>query len=72
MRIKVKVTPRAKKVEVKQLAGGTWRVAVRAPAEGGRANAAVIEALAETFSVPPSRIRILRGLTRRLKQIEIL
>lgn len=72
MRIEMKVVPRAKRVEVKQLTDGTWRVAVTVPAEGGRANAAVIEALAETFNVPKTKIRIVRGLASRIKQIEIL
>ena len=67
----MKVVPRAKKSGVEQMADGTWRVAVSAPAEGGKANAAVIEALAEEFDVPKSAVKIVRGLTGRLKEIEI-
>lgn len=71
LRLQVKVVPRAKRPAVEQLADGTWRVAVAAPAEGGRANAAVVEALAEQFDVPKGSVRILRGETGRLKLIEI-
>ncbi len=71
MRIQVKVVPRAKKREVRQLADGTWRVAVAAPAEGGRANSELIEALAKHFDVPKGSLWIVRGQTSRLKQIEI-
>lgn len=71
MRIQVKVVPRAKQPGVEQLADGTWRVAVAAPAEGGKANAAAIETLAGHFDVPKSAVRILRGLANRRKEIEI-
>ena len=71
MRIQVKVVPRAKRPGVTQLADGTWRVAVSAPAEGGKANAAVIEALAEKFDVPKAAVRIVRGLASRNKEVEV-
>ena len=71
MRIQVKVVPRAKKPGVEQMADGTWRVAVSAPAEGGKANAAVIEALAGRLNVPKSSVRIVRGLTGRNKEVEV-
>jgi uncharacterized protein YggU (UPF0235/DUF167 family) len=50
---------------------GSWRVAVSAPAEDGKANAAVIEALAKEFDVPKGAVKIVRGLTGRLKEVEI-
>ena len=53
------------------MSDGTWRVAVSAPAEDGKANAAVIEALAEKFDVPKGAVKIVRGLTGRLKEVEI-
>ena len=71
MRIRVKVVPRAKRPGVEQMAGGVWRVAVSAPAEGGKANAAVIEVLAEKMDIPKSSVRIIRGLASRLKEVEI-
>jgi len=44
---------------------------VAAPAEGGRANAAVIEALAEHFGVPRRAVTIRHGLTARSKLVDI-
>lgn len=70
MKLQVKVVPRAKKPGVEQLADGTWRVAVSAPAEDGKANAAVIEALAKHFDTSKRSIRIIRGETSRIKVIE--
>ena len=71
MRIQVKVVPRAKKPGVAQLADGTWRVAVSAPAEDGKANAAVMDALAKHFDVPKSSVQIVRGLASRNKEVEV-
>ncbi len=71
MKISVKVVPRAKKPGVERLADGSWRVAVSAPAESGKANTAVVDALAKHFDVPKSSIRILRGETSRLKLVEV-
>ena len=65
------MVPRAKRPGVEQMTDGTWRVAVSAPAEGGKANAAVIEALAERLNVPKSSVRIVRGLTGRNKEVEV-
>lgn len=70
-RIQIKVVPRAKRPGVEQLSDGSWRVAVAAPAEDGKANAAVIEALAERFDVPKGAVKIVRGLRSRLKEVEI-
>ena len=72
MRIRVSVVPRAKKTGIEPLPDGGVRVRVAAPAEGGRANAAVVEALAEHFGVPPRAVTILQGMTSRSKLVEIL
>ena len=72
LRIQVKVVPRAKRPGVEKMADGTWRVAVSAPAEDGKANAAVIEALAKEFDVPKRAVKIVRGLASRQKEVEII
>jgi len=46
-------------------------VRVRAIAEGGEANRAVIELLAKALGVPKGKIRVLSGATSRLKQIAV-
>ncbi len=65
------MVPRAKRPGVERMPDGSWRVAVSAPAEDGKANAAVIEALAREFDVPKGAVKIVRGLTGRLKEVEI-
>lgn len=72
MRIRVRVIPRAGKTGIEQLADGSFRVRVTEQAEGGRANAAVIEALAEHFGVPKRAVTILQGMASRSKLVEIL
>jgi uncharacterized protein (TIGR00251 family) len=68
----VHVTPGAKEERV-----GPWldettvKIRVRAKAEGGKANEAVIKALATICNCAPSHISIVRGATTRMKQIEI-
>ena len=44
---------------------------VRATAEDGKANAALIALLAETLAVSKSSVRIASGATARLKRVEI-
>ncbi len=71
MRVTVRVVPRARRVAVEPLAGGGFRVTVTAPAHEGRANEAVVDALAAHFGVPRSRVRIVLGRTARRKVVEI-
>jgi uncharacterized protein len=47
------------------------KVRVRAMAEGGEANRAVTELLAKALGVPKARVKILSGVTSRLKQVAI-
>jgi len=70
-KIWVTVKPQAKKSEVKKISVGEYAVAVTAPAREGKANEAVIELLAEYFSVPKSSIRIVRGQTGRRKLVQV-
>ena len=72
MRIRVRVVPRAKKSGIEPLPDGSLRVRVSAPAEGGRANEAVIDALADHFHVPKRAVTIRQGLTTRSKLVDIL
>ena len=46
-------------------------VAVSAPPEDGKANAAVIALLAKSWRIPKSRIEIVAGATARTKLVEI-
>ena len=71
MNIQITVRPDAKREGVEKLADGTYRVAVHAPPHEGRANAAVIQLLADYFSVPKSTIEIVRGETGRKKWVRL-
>ena len=72
MKIFVTVKPGAKREEIKSADGTHLTVSVRAQAHEGKANDAVIRALAEHFAVPPSSMSIVTGRTSRRKIIEIL
>jgi uncharacterized protein (TIGR00251 family) len=74
--VAVRVTPRGGRDEidgVETLANGrsVVKLRVRAIAEGGEANRAVTELLARTLGVPKARVRVLSGVTSRLKQVAI-
>lgn len=62
----VRVTPRARRPGV-TVEGGALRVAVTAPPEDGRANAAVAEALAHALGVAKGRLVLVRGAASRDK-----
>jgi len=51
--------------------GREVHVWVHEPPTGGRANAAVIRAVASWLGVPPSRLRLARGATGRVKLVDI-
>jgi uncharacterized protein (TIGR00251 family) len=69
--IAVTVKPNAKQIGVKKLADAEYRVSVTAPPEGGKANQAVLELLADHFGVAKSAIKILRGHRTRRKLIRV-
>jgi uncharacterized protein len=73
--IALRVTPRGGRDEIdgiEMLADGRpVKVRVRAIAEGGEANRAVMAVLAKALSVRKTDVRILAGATSRLKQVAI-
>ena len=71
MTIDVKVIPQAKKTLMKE-AGGIFKVYLKAPAVDGKANQALIEFLADHFSVKKSAVEIIKGLKSRHKTINIV
>jgi len=72
MKIFVKAKAGAKKELVEQIDATHFEVQVKAPPVQGKANTAIMKALAEYFNISPSRIRILSGLTSKQKTFEIL
>jgi uncharacterized protein YggU (UPF0235/DUF167 family) len=74
--VALRVTPRGGRDGidgVEALANGrvVLKVRVRAIAEGGEANRAVTELLSKALDVPKVRVRILSGVTSRLKQVAV-
>ena len=74
--VALRVTPRGGRDDIdgiETLADGrvVVKVRVRAIAEGGEANRAVTELLARVLGVPKARVRLLSGVTSRLKQIAV-
>jgi uncharacterized protein YggU (UPF0235/DUF167 family) len=65
------VHPRAKKTALAGKLGGVFKLHLNAPPVEGRANDACIRFFAELAGVPPSRVRILSGLTNRTKVVDI-
>lgn len=51
--------------------GRAIKIAVTAPAEGGKANAALVAFLARRLGLPARDIRVISGLTHRRKAVEI-
>jgi uncharacterized protein (TIGR00251 family) len=74
--IAVRVTPRGGRDHIdgiETMANGrsVVKVRVRAIAEGGEANRAVTELLAQRLGVPKRDVRVLSGTTSRVKQIAV-
>jgi uncharacterized protein len=74
--VALRVTPRGGRDGIEgleTLANGRTvvKVRVRAIAEGGEANRAVTELLAEVLGVSKRDVRVLSGMTSRLKQVAV-
>lgn len=71
MNISVIAHPNSKHPRVEEDLTGTVHVYVSAPPLEGRANMAVIEALAKHFGVKKSAVILLAGHTSKIKHFEI-
>jgi uncharacterized protein (TIGR00251 family) len=70
-RLTVKVHPRAKRSAITGRLGDAWKLALAAPPVDGKANDECVRFFAEWAGVPRSRVRIVMGLTSRIKLVEI-
>jgi uncharacterized protein len=70
MKYNIKVMPHSMREEVSKQ-GDTYIVRVKAAAQDGKANEAVMELLGKHFKVPKSSIVIVTGKTSHNKIIEI-
>lgn len=71
MKVTVFVHPNSKKPRIDKDLLGSLHVYVNQPPLEGKANKAVIEALAEHFKVSKSKVQLLRGEKSKQKTFEI-
>lgn len=67
----VRVSTNSDRPGVEKIGENEYKVRVHAKPVDGKANADVVESLAEFFDVPKSRVRIVAGLTSKRKTVEI-
>ena len=70
-RLRVRVSPGARRGGVAGRVGEVWKLRVTAPAEGGRANEAVVRLLAEAVDVPRRQVALVSGHTARDKIVAV-
>jgi uncharacterized protein (TIGR00251 family) len=70
-RLRLRVSPGAARSRVVGRHGEGWKVRVSAPAEDGRANAAVVQLLAQTLGVPSAQVTLVSGHATRDKIVEL-
>jgi hypothetical protein len=71
MRIRVRVKPGAHADSVSREPDGSLLVSVRARAQEGKANEAVVKAVAKFLRVPKSQVKIVSGPSSRTKILEV-
>ena len=70
-RLRLPVSPGARRAEVVGRHGEAWKVRVAAPAEAGRANEAVVRLLADTLSLPRDAVTLVSGHGARDKIVQL-
>ena len=69
--MKIWVKPNAKHEKIEKLSDNEFRISIKAPPKDGKANQAVIEALATYFKIPKSHISLLHGTKGKVKLFDI-
>ncbi len=67
----IHLQPAARRAGIVGEHGGRLKIAVRAPAVDGRANAALLELLAGRLDLPASALRLVAGAGSREKRISV-
>jgi uncharacterized protein (TIGR00251 family) len=70
-RLRLRVSPGARRSELVGRHGDAWKVRVTAPPEDGRANEAVLELLAKRLDLPRRSLSIVSGHTAREKVVQV-
>jgi uncharacterized protein len=71
MVLHIKAKPASRENRISRLEDGTLQVRIKAPAQDGKANAALISYLSTIFKVPKSSISLQAGSTSVYKKIAI-
>ena len=70
-RVRLRVSPGARRNELVGRHGEGWKVRVAAPPEGGRANDAVLDLLARELALPRRSLSIVSGQSAREKVVRM-
>lgn len=70
-RVRLRVSPGARRNELVGRHGEGWKIRVAAPPEGGRANDAVLDLLARKLSLPRQSLSIVSGQAAREKIVQM-
>lgn len=70
-RIRVRVSPGARREGLVGRHGDGWKVRVSAPPECGRANESVVRVLADALTLPRNGVRLVSGHGARDKIVEL-
>jgi len=70
-RVRLRVAPGATRAGIVGRHGDGWKVRVPAPAEGGRANDAVVRLLADMLALPRTSVTLVSGHSARNKIVEL-
>ena len=71
MKISVNVKPNAKQVKIERVNESHFLIRVKEKPQEGKANRAVIKALAEYFGIPQADVALVKGQSSREKIFEI-
>jgi uncharacterized protein (TIGR00251 family) len=70
-RLRLRVSPGARRSEFVGRHGDAWKVRVAAPPEGGRANEALVGLLAERLELPRRAVTVVSGHAARDKIVQL-
>jgi uncharacterized protein (TIGR00251 family) len=70
-RIRLRVSPRARRTALVGRHGDVWKLRVSAPPEAGRANEEALGAVADAVAVPRASVALVAGRSSRDKIVEV-
>ncbi len=70
-KLSVKVRPNSKQQKIEIGENGEVMIRLKSPPVKGKANAELVEFLAQEYNVKKSQVRIKSGLSSKIKQVEI-